>query len=447
MVYTVAIIFLVFALSWWRPEVGLAVSVQSYLIRSAVNPPAYADQTNITNDDPFLSAAVPAIIFGVILIKMFRRENQRFRFNIRLLDSLFYLLGAILLFGSIYSPLKNDAVLVSLKFFILGISYYYFARLYFSKHVDVTKAAINFMNATWVLAITLGSYAYIKSFGLDYFRLTIGNAHPIPFSLLIASGILINIYWLFKPGTKSIQKIMLLIPLFLLLVIFISANTRGTIVSLAVSLVFILLAALFQGKVRLRQFLIGILGLFGAFYLILNILPDTIETVKNNLELIVSSEHGVSIDERSMAHRDALRLFNDHIMFGVGTAGFKNYSEIVYAHNAFLEVLSENGLIGGIALGLIFLVISAMLLKIIFKHTGVTLLIASLVVLNMVEMQFSFTLWMHKWFFLFCGLLVSIMVTEKNVDNLRVEGEPTTKKLTLKKPLINAGSPLINKYK
>ncbi|GIO52452.1 O-antigen ligase family protein [Paenibacillus cineris] len=421
MIYTIGIIILVFILSWWRPEVGLAVSVQSYLIRSALNPAVYSDQTNNTSDDPILSVVLPAIIFGVIIIKMLQRKNEHLRFNIRLLDSLFFVLGAVLLFGALYSPFKYDAILVTLKFFVLGISYYYFGRLYFSKHEDVTKAAVNFMITTWILAIILGSYAYIKSYGIDYFRLTIGNAHPIPFSLLIASGILINVYWLFKPRPSKLQRVILFVTFFVLLVIFISANTRGTIISLAVSLLFMFLASLIQKKVKLRQFLIGIISLFGVLYLIANILPDTTETVKKNLELIVSSDHGVSINERSMAHSDALKLFNDHIMFGVGTAGFKKYSQIDYAHNAFLEIISENGLIGGITLGLVFLVISSILLKIMIRQNGLTLLIASLVVLNMVEMQFSFTLWMHKWFFLFCGLLVSVMLAQKKSEKPPIE--------------------------
>ncbi|OOC59296.1 O-antigen ligase family protein [Paenibacillus ihbetae] len=413
MLYTLAIIILIVALSWWRPEIGMAVAVQSYLIRSAINKPTYIGQTGGADDDPLLSLVIPCIIFGVILLKRFQKGDSYERYNIRVLDTLFYLLGVVLIVGALYSPLQNDALMVSAKYFALGISFYYFGRLYFSKHMDIEKATSNFLIATWAMALLLGVYAYFQSFGVDYFRLTIGNAHPIPFSLLIAAGVLINVYWLFMPSLKIKIRMLLFTSLLILMIIFISTNTRGTILSLAVATIFMVSAPVLQGKVRIRSLFFGFIGLLSSLIVITQLIPDTADTVVDNLKLIISEEQGVSIDERAMAHEDALRIFSENILLGVGTAGFKSFSEIEYPHNAMLEMLSENGLLGGIALGLVYLVIIMLLLKIIVKYNGLPLLIGSLVVLCMVEMQFSFTLWMHKLFFLFCGLMVSITIKSK----------------------------------
>lgn len=416
MIFTLAIIILIVALSWWRPEVGMAVAVQSYLIRSALNEPVYMAQTGGADDDPLLSLVIPCIIFGVILLKRFQSGDSYDRYSIRVLDTLFYLLGVVLLIGSLYSPLKIDALMVSAKYFALGISFYYFGRLYFSKHEDIEKAARNFLIATWGMALLLGVYAYIQSFGVDYFRLTIGNAHPIPFSLLIASGVLINVYWVFMPNLKIKIRMLLFTSLLILMIIFISTNTRGTILSLAIATIFMVLGPALQGKVKMRSLFFGFIGLLGSLFIVAQVIPDTADTVMDNLKLIISDDQGVSIDERAMAHGDALRIFSENILLGVGTAGFKSYSEIEYPHNAMLEMLSENGLLGGTALGLVYLVIIMLLLKIIIRYNGLALLIGSLVVLCMVEMQFSFTLWMHKLFFLFCGLMVSIIKTKKSSE-------------------------------
>ncbi|WP_160327843.1 O-antigen ligase family protein [Paenibacillus sp. 32O-W] len=406
---TAMVLIVILIATCWRAEVGLAISLQSYLIRSAPYSPNYIESASNMDGDPLLSIAAPLLVYVIILLKRFSKEEK---YRIRNLDTYFFLLGIALLIGTLYAPSQYESLVVSIKYFTIGVGYYYIARLYFAKHEAPHKAGENFMVATWLIAFILGSYAYIQSFGQDYFRLTIGNAHPIPFSLLIASGVLINLFWLFQKRHSPPKQALFFCSLFILLVIFISANTRGTILSLLGALFFLLLVSLVQKKLKIKYMIVGVIVLLFSSLLVNLLIPNTLQTVKNNLGLITSEDKGVSINERSLAYEDAIKLFQDQLWLGVGTAGFKYYSIIDYPHNVFLEIMSENGIYGTIMLLLIFLTLIFMLVRIIYKGSGIMVLVGSLVVLNMVEMQFSFSLWMHKFFFLLCGILISIFVKE-----------------------------------
>lgn len=388
----------------------MALSLQAYLIKSALQPPDYSFGTSAPEQgNDFLSVLLPMIVFAVVLLRRLK-ANEKYTF--RPMDIGFLVMGGVLLLGSLYSPLQLKGLLMTAKYFALGISFYFIARLWLSKHTDFRRAVVTFMNTTWLLAMILGTYAYIVSFNIPHSRLTLGSSHPIPFSLLLAIGLVIHFSWFLKKSPFRL-RLLQVIGFIVLLIIFIDSNTRGTIFAAVIAITVMLVSySIYNGGFRkvllLVPMVIGGVLLAGYFN------PAMAEKVTTNLQLITSDEQGQSIDDRKSAYNEAWNLFKENPVFGLGTGGFETKSELDYPHNVFLEQMSENGLIGFLVL-LAFILMSLLLaVKTIQLRNPAGYLIAALVILNVVEMQFSFTLWMHKSFFISCGIMAAYYYKTKH---------------------------------
>jgi O-antigen ligase len=404
----------------WKREVGLAVSIQAYLIKCSLNPPdySYGPKAPIETND-LLSILIPIIVFGVILLKTVKKDDK---FFLRPLDVLFVTLGGVLLGGSMYSPLQNNGLFITFKYFALGISFYFVTRLFFSKTSHFQTALKNMMNTTWLLALFLGLFAFIRSWGMSYNRLTLGSAHPIPFSLLLAIGIVINYGWLLRNGVPLWKKSLQAVSFIILLYIFIDSNTRGTIISAFVAILFITAVFVIRYKAFTRLLLYVPLILVGIGA-VNWINPNLVNRVSDNLSLITSEEHGQSINGRQTAYMDAWEMFNNSPFFGVGTGAFQQHSLLSYPHNTFLELLSENGIIGFLVLLAVYMLTIYYIINICRKGGVDSFILASVVLLNLIETQFSFTLWMHKSFYLYCGVLVAHYYKDKMKSNTAVHNQ------------------------
>ncbi|MCC3375997.1 O-antigen ligase [Cohnella sp. REN36] len=404
MLIRLIICLVIMGITIWRSEAGLAASIQAFLIKSAFEPPDYSyGPKEVVQDNDLISVIIPLIVFAIILFKKLRKNET---YSFKFIDLAFIAMGGILLIGSLYSPLQGKALMVTAKYYSLGISFYFIARLYLSKHPHYQIALRNFLNMTWLIALVLGLFAFIQSWGMEYARLKLGAAVPIPFSLLLAIGVLINFSWFLFHKSSFWLRVLQIISFGTLLFIFIDTNTRGTIIALGISIIF--LSAIYMinhkqwGKVMLFIPLL-VLGV-----LIINYInPDLTKRVTSNLELITSHDQGESINNRQSAYSDAWKLFNDNPYLGVGTGDFEEHSQLAYPHNVFLEIMAENGIVGMICLVALYIATIAYILKICAYRSPITYVIAAVVLLNLIEMQFSFTLWMHKSFYLFCGVLVS----------------------------------------
>jgi len=113
----------------------------------------------------------------------------------------------------------------------------------------------------------------------------------------------------------------------------------------------------------------------------------------------------------------AIKLFVQRRWLGGGTNSYGQRTNLdEYPHNIFLEIISENGLIGLlIFLGFLGSVVRAgyryiAIQRIRFnpheRAIGLTVLTVSLILL--VEKQFSYSLTMHKELFSFLGIIVNL---------------------------------------
>jgi O-antigen ligase len=116
---------------------------------------------------------------------------------------------------------------------------------------------------------------------------------------------------------------------------------------------------------------------------------------------IFSGEFGESEGDRMAAWLKALELFSDNLFLGIGSGNFGQYY-IAYPHNALLEVLSENGIVGFGLLASLFAMGLFALSKLTSKYQ---LLLGSLFVYTLFISQVSLTLWMHKALFIWLAIL------------------------------------------
>jgi O-antigen ligase len=126
---------------------------------------------------------------------------------------------------------------------------------------------------------------------------------------------------------------------------------------------------------------------------------------------------GATTKQRLERYETAIRLFTQRRWLGGGTDSFAQRTKYdTYPHNIFLEIVSENGLIGLVVFlgflgsvawsGFRYLAIHRIRLAPHESAIGLAVLAISLILL--VEKQFSFTLTTHKDLFAFLALIVNL---------------------------------------
>jgi len=131
---------------------------------------------------------------------------------------------------------------------------------------------------------------------------------------------------------------------------------------------------------------------------------------------------GPSTQQRLEQYQIAIRLFSQRPLLGGGTDDYAKRIGLSYPHNIFLEIISENGLIGLF----IFLCFLGSIVWSGFRYLktrqirfspqeraiGLTVLVVSMTLL--VEKQFSGGLTMHKDLFAFLGLMVNLVAISRS---------------------------------
>lgn len=420
MLLSLAIVVVTLFATLWKPGVGLAIATNGYLVRAALSiqdtplaTPAALNPAPET-DDPVLAVGLPAVVFLAIAIKSIKTLP---RYRIYAIDVLLFALGFVLIFGVLHTPAPESGAEIALRYFALGASFYFFGRLMLTGDAKRVGENLNaFLATTWAIAISLGALALLTGPGLSLSRFTLGSAHPVPFSLLIGTALIINLYWIANMKSSIVSIAALLAACAstaFLTFIFVASNTRGTLVAFAVTLLLVtppLIFRRFSFKVVTRFAAILLLGGGSSAAALWTWQPALVERLLENLSLITSDNKGESISDRVAAQDAALQMFSENVVWGVGTGGYGFYYSFVdYPHNMVLEIAAEQGILGIFVLSLLLCAIPAYALFVIraWPRDPVLLLLLALVVFNLVEAQFSFTLWMHKNLFLMLGFLVA----------------------------------------
>lgn len=401
------IISIIFLLSCFkRPMFGLALMLQTNIIRSLINidyvDPCFAC---INESDILLGAITPILCFVVILLRF--DFKSPIKYVIDIYDVFFIAAILILFFTSFYATDIVESLNYSFRFLLLGVGYFFITKIILlntNKYEDAFKAFLIY--SLWLAIIfgTFGGILYLlKGFGQGAYRLTIPGVHPIPFSQLIGLGIITSFIIFITNGSyfniKSKFKLNInkaLLPYLVLLLL--ATQTRGVMLSLAVSILFYLVLA----KIKIRKSILYT----SAFVMILAVfLAIQYIDFEVLFERMLAKQTASSVDNRLIAYSDSLSIFLEH-PFGIGPDAFKYYSILPYPHNLFLELLAQYGIFG--LLISLYLILLILFMSFIVKKTGnrslTHIILMAIFFYYFIEAMFSFTLWMHKGLFLYMGL-------------------------------------------
>lgn len=170
-------------------------------------------------------------------------------------------------------------------------------------------------------------------------------------------GIILVIGLYFYPKINKGKKIFFLITLFVLLFSLLGAGSRGPLIATVLSLlIFVPMSFKFSLKNLTITYNKGIASLFALFALIAVAIPPLVnigyfDTLIDRINVLLKTESGGgSVVGRFNRFDTAYSMFIDSPMFGKGIGSFSYYywglDTSGYAHNIFLEFLSELGLIG-----------------------------------------------------------------------------------------------------
>lgn len=408
-----ALIFLV-----RRPEIAFALFIVAYVIKGGINI-GHFNLTAIFLLITLLGFFLPAIKGGPI------------RFSLKSSD-LWLFIFLIVLFGGTYlAPNPEGGVIKAVLFTGAVVLSHLIARIFFKTYEQIRIFLITLLTSAAIIAGALTVMSFLPSY-VDG-RLPFFKANVIPTGTLLAMGLVIAVIGLTSKLFGKSGKIKILcatvIPL-CLYGVFLS-GVRGPLISIVVGVTFYFLIL----SIRRPRVLVGI----GAIAILLLVTfnmwyPYALRTVPNiggyRLQAITQ---GLSTQARLKRYRAAAELFAQNPLMGIGTDGYAQRTNLGYPHNIFLEIASENGLLGLLVfvcfLGAVFWsglrwLMRSTVIDTQARAIGLTVLIVALTLL--VEKQFSYGLTMHKDLFAFLGLVVNLpLIAQLNSQlNKNSEGTP-----------------------
>ncbi len=392
----VALIFLL-----CHPEISFAFFIAAYVIKGGINI-GYFNLTAIFLLVTLLGFFLPAI------------KGKPIRFSLKSADFWLFIFLIVLFGGTYLVPNPAGGVTKASLFAVAVVLPYLIARIFFKTYNQVRIFLITLLAS----AVIIASALIVMSFSPSYTggRLSFFEANVIPTGTLLAVGLIIAVIGLTSKlfgKSRKIKILCVIVSLLCLYGIFLS-GVRGPLISIIVGLTFyFLILSLHRLRVLVSISAIAILLLVTSnmWY------PSAAKALPNiggyRLQAITQ---GLSTQDRLERYRAAIELFTQSPLLGVGTDGYAELTGgLGYPHNIFLEIASENGLIGLIAfisfLGTIFWyglkwLINSAHFDPQVRAIGVTVLVVALTLL--VEKQFSYGLTMHKDLFAFLGLVVNL---------------------------------------
>lgn len=386
-----------------------------------------------STSDPnlFISVLLPLVAYIIILFKIdFVKKKVLYLVDV---TDLFFLSSIIVM--AVYSfiaPNILDGIEYTLKYLFIGLPFYYMAKIVLLNSDNAEIEYINFFRATILMALFIGSLGFYLAYSVDFLepslglenkvpiaRMSITGVHPIPYSQAIGLGALVAFSAFSSKGITlrltHRKHIMYVLFVFLyLFVLVLLANTRGVLISLLLAISLFLSMSPIKMSIKIKRALwvcliVGII--VGSYFLDLSSLFKRILQLFNN---------DASVSERMVLLKEAFRIvFTNPI--GVGTSGFI-YS---YPHNLFLDYIVSFGIFGWILSGALA-IIMIYFYKITFRWKvkyPVLVLLYCILIYFFIESMISFTLWMHKGFYLSIALfVVYLRLIKRNENELNLSG-------------------------
>ena len=227
----------------------------------------------------------------------------------------------------------------------------------------------------------------------------------------------IGFYVLFYFFSKKKHKLIPLVGMiFLGLIVLVCGSRKGILSLVLIGILFALLKS--SGASKLSKFLIGILSVFVGIEMCYNI-PVLYDAVGYRLEALFSLLEGGATDgsmiKRIELMQQAFNVWLDNPILGVGLNNFSLVQTVggrgYYAHNNFLELLADVGIIG-------FLLYYVNIFSTVFTHVAkentIAVLLKSICIILLI-MDIGMVTY-NSWLYLIFYYLLFICGTGRNKD-------------------------------
>jgi len=331
------------------------------------------------------------------------------------LNNLFGRLSFILFPVILLSPgemIKKRSVTLIRTFAIGTFSFLIFCFFY------ALYRSVSIVDGVWQFEQHIAQYPWLSYFyGAD---LTISQ-HPTYISMYVLISVFICLdSWFDKSLVYYLRIACLGVSLFLLVSLYFLSSRAGILTSLILIPVYIFLYFRKEGKMKFAW--LGIL-LIAIILVPLILKNQRVESLFGRVFKTENSDEKI-IDPRFVIWESTFRIIQENVLLGVGIGDVRNELAVEYsrigedkmaedrlnAHNQFLEVLLENGIIGLIILCSIFIVMLHI------AYTGKNLLYAIFVLIILLFFMFETILYRLagvSFFSLFSFLLIHIAIPRK----------------------------------
>ena len=211
----------------------------------------------------------------------------------------------------------------------------------YKKPADLTAGLQAYVLGSYV-CIGSSIYNYINDIGAVKYevRYSATGVNAVDLALLLSISIPIAWHLLLQADRKQNRFLKIINIAYIPLAIFaiLLTGSRTSLFALIPAIIYIARPK----RLDIGQFIIIAVFLIASLFVILSIIP---QAVIDRLATTASSISSEDIGGRVNIWRDALAVFSQHPFIGVGT-GTHNYTIGGSAHNTYLSVLAESGLIG-----------------------------------------------------------------------------------------------------
>ena len=299
----------------------------------------------------------------IILIK------GKIRLDLTIMSLTIY--AVLMLLGMLYTPTSAKEV--------MGIVYDYATMLVLTfcviQYIREVSDLENVMFAYMLTGLALAIYVYAQ-YGNEFWTILQENAQQEDqnridrlggeltnvntISMLAAFSVVIGIYQLIFNRTSKLKSLFCIVVVIFCFIMSMAAGSKKSLLIIFVSFVAMYFYNALGSKAYLKQFrnLLLVIGGIAAVVLLVTKLPifsGIVMRYESFFSFMNGGKGGVSdIDRMNLLSR-GMEVWWDHPLFGAGTYASRYYLG-VYAHNNFVELLVNSGLVGLIVFYAVYLV-------------------------------------------------------------------------------------------
>lgn len=339
--------------------------------------------------------------------------------------SLFYYMVWLILFcawgvaSSIWADVNNttlDSCLLS----VVQVGLISFCIICYCRDMDKFEKAIK--------ALVFSGYVLCLRFFLTVPREYWGNRmrfsndsvfgkNSIAMTLAFAALALI---WLTVTTNVAKGKIIAFLSSFLFMFVAVITGTKKSIIIFAIGIIIFMLCRAHDISKKIKAIIITIMLLLGG-YLALMSIPILYNSVGYRFELMLGGLTGATTDNSTAMRMNfsayAIEQFNSHPVLGLGLDGFRyvNIFEHTYAHNNYLEILADLGIVGFFLYYSIFFILLSKAIKVHKEFQFPILIVVPLLLVDIASVTYS----MEMTYILSALVISALNIFEKNKTEWR----------------------------